>query len=122
MRDSSARPLATIPDRFTPDFVERLDRRTAIAKAVVSRIQEIEQDAGGRESLSYARRSLIRRCVWLEATIENAEQRLAAGEGIDLGSHTQSINALLGLFRTLGLERRSKPVRSLRDIMGSASP
>lgn len=116
-RDASSRILATIPDRYTPDFAERLDRRTTIAKAIQGRIEAIESDLGGADALSHARRSLVRRVVWLEAIIEHTEQRLASGESVDLGGHTQAINSLLGLYRLLGLERRQRPVRTLREVM-----
>lgn len=42
---------------------------------------------------------------------------LAAGEQIDVGSLTQALNSLLGLFRLLGLERRQKPLRRLHEHM-----
>ncbi len=118
-RGTSKRLLATIPDKYTPDFAERLDRRTSIAKAIRGRIEAIETDLGGADTLSHARRSLVRRVVWLEAIVEHSEQRLAAGEGIDLGGHTQAINTLLGLYRLLGLERRQRPARTLRDVMNA---
>ena len=117
MAERSAKILATIPDRYSPGFAERLDKRTSIAKAIIERIETIEADMGGAEALSHARRSLIRRTVWLEAVIEHSEQKLAAGEGIDLGGHTQAINSLLGLYRLIGLERRPRPVRRLAEVM-----
>lgn len=123
MSDRSTRAMVTIPDKYSPDFAERLDKRTVIARTVLSRIENIESDLGGGDSLSHARRSLVRRVVWLEAIIEHTEQRLAAGEAIDIGSHTQATNTLVGLFKTLGLERRQKPVKSLRDYMnGTPAP
>lgn len=121
-RKAPSRILATIPDKYSPDFAERLDRRTSIAKAIRGRIEAIETDMGGADALSYARRSLIRRTVWLEAIIEHTEQRLAAGEGIDLGGHTQALNSLLGLYRLLGLERRQRPTRTLREVMSGSRP
>src|ERR1700693_4390245 len=117
MAERSAKIMATIPDKYSPDFAERLDKRTSIAKAIIERIEAIESDRGGADVLSHARRSLVRRVVWLEAIIEHSEQKLAAGEGIDLGGHTQAINSLLGLYRLLGLERRPRPVESLHDLM-----
>lgn len=109
--------LASIPDRYSPDFADRLDGRTNIAKAILGRIEAIETDLGGADGLSHARRSLIRRAVWLEAVIEHSEQRLAAGEGVDLGGHTQAINSLLGLYRLLGLDRKSKPIVGLQEYL-----
>ena len=116
-RDSSSRILATIPDKYSPDFADRLDKRTSLARTILGRIEAIETDMGGADALSHARRSLIRRVVWLEAVVEHSEQKLAAGDGIDLGGHTQAINSLLGLYRLLGLERRQRPVKRLRDVM-----
>jgi hypothetical protein len=117
MAKGSNKTMVTIPDRYAPDFADRLDKRTSVAKAICARIETIETDMGGADSLSHARRSLVRRVVWLEAIIEHAEQRLAAGEAVDLGGHTQAINSLLGLYRLIGLERRQKPMRRLRDVM-----
>ncbi len=122
MAKGSTKIMATIPDKYSPDFADRLDRRTNIAKAIIGRIEIIETDMGGAEVLSHARRSLVRRVVWLEAIIEHSEQRLATGKGIDLGGHTQAINSLLGLYRLLGLERRARPVESLRDVMRADEP
>jgi hypothetical protein len=122
MPDRSAKIMASIPDKYSPDFAERLDKRTSIAKAICCRIETIETDMGGAEMLSYARRSLVRRVVWLEAIIEHTEQQLAAGKGIDLGGHTQAINSLLGLYRLLGLERRARRVERLRDVMDDPEP
>ncbi len=119
-RDISNRTMATIPDRYTPGFVERLDKRTTIAKAICGRIDAIESDMGGTAGLSHARRSLVRRVVWLEAIIEHTEQRLAGGEPIDLGGHTQAVNTLIGLYRMLGLERKARPIRSLRQHLNGA--
>ncbi len=121
-RESSAKVMATIPDKYCPGFAERLDKRTAIAKAIIERIEAIEGDLGGAESLSHARSSLVRRVVWLEAIIEHSEQKLATGEAIDLGGHTQAINSLLGLYRLIGLERRQRPVRRLQDVMAERPP
>lgn len=121
-RGRSSRLLATIPDKYSPDFADRLDRRTSIAKAIRGRIGAIETDMGGADLLSHARRSLVRRVVWLEAIVEHSEQKLAAGEGIDLGAHVQAVNSMIGLYRLLGLERRQRPARTLREVMAGVAP
>ncbi|MGH8328165.1 MAG: hypothetical protein ACRET2_15535, partial [Steroidobacteraceae bacterium] len=84
---------------------------------VLGRIAELESDAGGAESLSAARRSLIRHAAWLDAVVETHELRLAGGEQIDSGAYTQSLNSLIGLLRLLGLERQAKRGPTLREIM-----
>jgi hypothetical protein len=119
-RGVSIKLLATLPDSYSSNWVDKLDGRTKVATAVRARISELEADAGGAESLTAARRSLIRHAAWLDAIIDSYELRLAAGEQIDVGGLTQSLNSLLGLFRLLGLERRQKQVRNLRDYLNGS--
>jgi hypothetical protein len=57
----------------------------------------------------------------LELVVEHAEQRLATGQEVDVGRHTQAVNALVGLYRVIGLERRQRPLRSLREVMAEES-
>jgi hypothetical protein len=120
-RKAKDKRLATIPPTYTPDFVERLDGRTKLATIIPARIAAIESDLGGTESLSHFRKSLVRRAVWLEAVVETFEQGLACDRLTDLGAYTQAINSMLGIYRQLGLERRLKTVRSLRDVMSGAA-
>lgn len=119
---SSERALRTLPAKYEPDFLERLDARMAIAQTIRARVAAIESDMGGAETLSHARRSLARRAAWLEAIIESDEQRLAFGAQIDVGVHAQALNSLLGIFRHLGLDRRQKPVRRLDTTRVSVLP
>jgi hypothetical protein len=122
-RGKSTKLLTTLPDGYSADWVAKLDKRTKVARAVLARIGELESDAGGAESLSAARRSLIRHAAWLDAIVDSHELRLAAGQQIDTGAYTQALNSLLGLYRLLGLERRAKKAASLRDVMnGTARP
>jgi hypothetical protein len=121
-RGTSTKLMATLPDKYSSNWLTRLDKRTRIARAVLDRIGALESDAGGEAALSHAKRSLIRRAVWIEALCEGQELRLAAGEAIDVGALTQLTNSLLGVYRMLGLERRQRPVRSLRQIMNGSAP
>lgn len=92
------------------DWIEKLDRRTVLAKTLHSRLEALEADLGGSDAMSYQERSLTRRAVWLEALIESRELALAKGEPIDESAHVQSINTLLGLWRALGLQRRTRTI------------
>ena len=69
--------------------------------------------------MSYVQRSLIERALWLEFWIAAQERTLAAGGEVDVGRLTQAGNSLLGLFRTIGLERKSRDVTSLSDYIAS---
>lgn len=118
-RGKSTKLLATLPDSYSGSWLDKLDKRTRVARAVLERIAALEADAGGTDSLTAARRSLIRHAAWLDAIVDSHELRLAAGETLDVGAYTQALNSLLGLFRVLGLERKTKRARELGDIIGA---
>lgn len=118
-RKPNEKLLTKIPDKYDPQFIENLDGRTTLARIIPARRSAIEADMGGADALSYARRSLVKRVVWLECVVETYEQTLAKGGECDLGAYTQAINSLLGLFRLLGLERKQKTVRRLHEHPGS---
>lgn len=120
-RGLSTKLLVTLPDGYSTNWLKRIDKRTKVARAILNRIADLESDAGGTESLSHIKRSLIRRAAFIEAMCEHQELKLMAGQEVDVGALTQSTNTLLGLYRMLGLERRLKTVRSLRDVMGGVA-
>ncbi len=120
-RGVTERLLATLPARYRPGFVEQLDRRTVLGRAVQDRITAMEADLGGVDSLSHARRSLVRRAVWLELAVEAHELHLPEGVGLDAGAYSQLFNSYLGALRLLGIERKARPVRSLHDHLAKRS-
>lgn len=106
-----------LPEEFTPKFLDQLDGRTVVARTLRARLGEIMGDLGGEDQLSYAQRSLARRAVWLESWIETQEAEAADGKQVDIGRQVQALNSLVGLWRTLGLERRQKNAPSLREYI-----
>ena len=110
-------PRETIPNEFTPRFIDALDQRTVAARTLRQRLAEIHSDMGGEDRLSYAQRSIARRVVWLESWLETQEARAAEGEEIDMGRQSQALNTLLGMFKTLGIERKAKDAPSLTDYL-----
>jgi hypothetical protein len=116
-RGVSTKLLATLPDGYSSSWMKRIDKRTKSARAVLNRIADLESDAGGADGISHAKRALIRRAAFIEAVCEGHELRLLKGEEIDVGALTQATNTLLGIYRMLGIDRRLKTVRSLRDVM-----
>lgn len=105
---------AEIPERYSEDFVAKLDGRTQIARIIRDRLEELQTDLGGRDALSYQQRSLTKRAIWLEAVIEQQEIALSKGEVIDQGKLTQAVNSLIGLLKTLGLDRKARDVPDLQ--------
>jgi hypothetical protein len=110
-----------LPDRYSEDWLAKLDGRTAIARVIRDRLEDLQTDLGGRDSLSYQQRSLTKRAIWMEAIIEQQEIALSRGEDVDQGKLTQAVNSLIGLLKTLGLERKAREVPSLRDYMEARS-
>ena len=106
-----------IPDRYSADWLQRLDGRTSIARVICDRLEELQNDLGGRDGLSYQQRSLTKRAIWMEAIIEQQELALARGEEIDQGKLTQAVNSLIGLLKTLGLERKAAEVPTLAEYI-----
>lgn len=104
-----------IPAAYSADWLERLDGRTRIAQAVNQRYQALTSDLGN--DLSYQRRSLCKQVVWVEAVIEQQHAALARGEEIDHGRLTNYINTLIGLLKTVGLDRKAKDVPDLHEYL-----
>jgi len=85
-----------------------LDKRTALAQVMRERYRAFTDDLGGADSLTYAKRSLVERVLWLEYWLAQQERALAQGQEFDVGRWTQAVNALQGILSKLGLERQDK--------------
>jgi len=106
-----------LPDAYQESFLDNLDGRFKRAKVLKARLSLLMDDLGGINSLSYQKRSLCKRAIFLESVISDWERDLAVGNEVDLGKHTQALNSLLGLFRQLGLDRRAKDIQSLQEYL-----
>ena len=111
--------LDAIPDKFAAGYIDRLDGRTAIAQDMRARWQAMTDDLGGEATLSYSQRSLVERALWLEHWLAVQERALADGDyqAFDAGRWTQACNALQGILKTLGIERRAKEVTDLQTYL-----
>src|SRR5262245_64594322 len=67
-------------------------------------------DMGGRDLLSEAQLSLVKRAAAIEIELERMEGALSAGALVDLDLFTRSASHLRRLFETLGVERRPRDV------------
>jgi len=75
-------------------------------------------DLGGRDMLSEAQLSLIKRASTLELELEQAEGRLSKGEQIDLDCYGRAASHLRRILESLGLERKPRDVGlSLGDLL-----
>jgi hypothetical protein len=74
-------------------------------------------DLGGKDMLSEAQVSLIRRAAALSCEIEAMEARMSQGAEVNLDSFGRAASHLRRLYETLGLERRSKPAEDLQTYL-----
>ena len=80
-------------------------------------------DLGGRDMLSVAQLSLIRRASAIECELERLDAALSLGEAVDLDSYGRATSHLRRLFETLGLERRPREVEvTLAELLRSPPP
>jgi hypothetical protein len=117
-----------LPARYRTRFAWALDRRSKVVREIAADMVELWQDLGGHESLSKQQQWLCERVVFLRrrtlayesALLHNQSKRADEPEmplPMDAGTYSNHVNVLLGLLRTLGLERRSRPVRRLHHVM-----
>jgi hypothetical protein len=101
----------TLPTRFAPKFWADADRRVALVREIESRVERMKNDTG---SESYAKEILCERAIFIVSLLETSERDAIEGiKELDVGSYVQSCNALLGILKSLGLERQVKKLGSL---------
>lgn len=109
--------LSAPPTKYQSGFLDALDKRTAIAQDLQNRFDAYAADLGGVDRLSYAQRSLLEHCLFLQYWLAQQEQALATGSGdFDSGRYTQALNSLQGVFSKLGMNRVAREI-SLQDVM-----
>ncbi len=89
------------------------DMRTVTGRVVA----QLVQDQGGQDAISHARFSLLVRVAHLETLLSHEEQAIREGKKVNVGEYRQNINSLVGLYRTVGIERRARPVKRLSEIV-----
>jgi hypothetical protein len=111
----------SIPNAYTPNWLEGLDGRTALAQEMRRRYDAFVSDLGGDSALSYAQRSLVTRALWLELHLQQQEEALANGQDFDSGKWVQAVNSLQGVLKSLGLKRVTKDVKDLSAYLAERS-
>ena len=109
----------TPSQKYQLGWLSELDGRTAICQEMRERYNEFTDDLGGHKNLSYAKRSLVERALWLEYWLTTQELALAKGQEFDVARWTQAANSLQGILSKLGLERQAKQVPSLHEYIAT---
>ncbi|ABI56416.1 hypothetical protein ACN2MM_05970 [Alkalilimnicola ehrlichii MLHE-1] len=108
-----------IPKQYRPGWLESLDGRYGLARELRARFDEVCNDLGGADRLSYMQRSLVERGLWLEYWLAQQEQALSKGGDFDVGKWVQAANSLQGIYSRLGLERRQRDVPDLAQYLAA---
>jgi hypothetical protein len=104
--------------KVRPSRIEDMDQRTNAARLPLARERQVAVDQfGGMENLSPIQASLLRRWVHCEGLLAAMEADAVAGVEIDTGRYCALVDRLHGIGKTLGLERRAKPVENLQQYM-----
>lgn len=104
------------PIKYETNFLAKLDKRTDAYHLLNNSFQDIMSDLGGGESLSHVQKCLTERFVFLEYVLRTIELRIASAPKKStklISRWIQALNSLVGLGRTIGLERRAKKVVNL---------
>ena len=91
-------------------YVDEGDSNSAWSRRYRDLIAGHASDLGGRDTLSAAQFSLVRRASAIECELELMEGRLSKGEQVDLDVFTRSSSHLRRILETLGIERRPRDV------------
>lgn len=91
-------------------YVDEGDSNSAWSRRYRDLIAGHASDMGGRDRLSAAQLSLVRRVSAIECELERMEARLSQGDEVDLDVFTRSSSHLRRILETLGIERRPRDV------------
>jgi hypothetical protein len=108
-----------LPAKYERLFAWQLDRRCKAVREVAGDLFELWQDLGGITELSAQKRWLCERVVFLRRRMLAYEAAVLGGTepSMTAGEYSNFANVCQGHLRTLGLERRARNARSLRDVM-----
>lgn len=95
--------------------LQDLDSRTRACKHALGLRDGILNDLGGETETSCAQQELAQRASVLGAMLEDAEARYLRGEPVEPGEYCTLANAQRRLLSDLGLERRPRPVPTLKE-------
>lgn len=91
-------------------YVDEGDSNSAWSRRYRDLIAGHASDLGGRDTLSAAQLSLVRRASAIECELELMEGLLSKGEQVDLDTFTRSTSHLRRILETLGIERRARNI------------
>lgn len=112
--ERKAKTPATLPDQFVVKFWDAADKRQVVVKEIIRRYELLKADCGAD---SYQKDLLCQRAVFMAVQLESMEITAVQDGIFSDGVYTQMSNALLGLLKTLGLEKKISDVVNLNEYV-----
>lgn len=95
----------TSSNKHKADWLKLMDKRTSISQDLERRREDLCNDLGGIDTLSYQQLTMIDRCIFLEYYLQKEEVKLVNNDDFDSGKWIQACNSLNGLISKLGIEK-----------------
>jgi hypothetical protein len=108
------------PKRFEKNFLSKMDGRTEIFQQLKTAYDELTSDLGSAENLSHVKLCLCERFIWLEFVLQQLEMKMATNpkeSGELISKWIQACNSIVGIGKTLGLERKARQITNLKDYI-----
>lgn len=109
-----AKKPATLPATFQPRFIEDADGRQAVIKEIRERLNALVADTAAE---SVQQLMLCRRATFLAVQLETMETNALEGKAFDSGKYTVLANSLLGILKSLGLDKKFKQTKDLKSYL-----
>jgi hypothetical protein len=109
-----AKEPATLPAMFTPRFLEDADGRQAVIKEIRQRMDALVADTAAE---SVQQMLLCQRATFIAVQLETMETNAIEGKEFDSGKYTVLVNSLLGVLRSLGLDKKFKQTKDLKAYL-----
>jgi hypothetical protein len=113
----------TLPRKFKPGVVSRLDQRSAVARELMADFAAIvDVHKGGIDNLTPLDRMLIESLVFANAWRRRMEQAAVDTKTLDVPKYAALVDRVHGIAKTVGLKRVMKDVPSLAAIAQESKP
>lgn len=118
MKTKSPKKHDALPKTFKPKFWKDCDKRLAFVRELEQRIERLQQETNAD---SFAKQILCQRAIFIALRLETMEREVAENGTFDPGPYVQATNALVGLLKTLGLNKKGESFR-LNDYLKKGRP
>jgi hypothetical protein len=98
-------PKGSLPQVWEPKALSNADGRWTVIKVLKEKIERLKNDVGCD---SFQKEMLCERAGFLTAILETMETNAIEKGQLDAGCYTQSLNALVGILRQLGMKKITK--------------